>query len=182
MSRSDPKWYLLGIIVLALFAILVPRHFDFSAYSDEGAYQVCQEIAMEYQTLSASQASDAEWQEFEAKALPRLEDVSNDIKAHWRSSETGATQVLYQASQYELPKLIMQRGKAVDARAEATVDTVLVQARKVIDAPRPLILPETSQKDKNDNPSQWDPLIVMILIGDTALTIAGVGYWSYFRQ
>lgn len=179
VSQTDPKWYLLAIIVVAIFAIATPRLIDFPAYSDEGAYEICHEIAMEYKAHAEGKASEAEWQQFEANAMPRLDDVSNDIKKHWRSSETGAAQVLYQASKYELPSLISQRGKVVDRRAEDTLNAALVQARHLIDAPTPI--PEVSHDVNESTTSTLDPLVVAILLGDIALAFAGYRYWLRVR-
>jgi len=178
MNQPDPKWYLLGVIVLAFLAIQVPRWFDGPAYSQEECLQVCKDAFARYQSLRAAKAPESEWKAFHDDVLPQLDAITKDHEENVSKLRTQgpARPLIYQVAKYNLPEVINDRNNTKkELQHVSGIEKQLAQAEKVMFAPT---APARPKKKPRTNSSQgWDPVVVAILIGDLAIALVGGGYW-----
>lgn len=184
MNQPDPKWYLLGVIVLAFLAIQIPRWFDGPAYSQEECLQVCKDAFAKYQTLKAAKASDAEWQAFHDEVIPQLDAITKDHEEYFTkiSGAAGAPArpLLYQVAKYNLPEVIRNKNDTKKKlQYPSGIEKQLAQAEKVMLAPAAPAKPK--KKPKSNSSQGWDPVIMAILVGDLTIALVGGGYW-FFRS
>ncbi|PQO27625.1 hypothetical protein C5Y96_19045 [Blastopirellula marina] len=179
MNQPDPKWYLLGVVVLAFFAIQIPRWFDGPAYSQEECLQVCKDAFARYQSLKAAKAPEAEWEAFHGEVLPRLDAITKDHEENvtMTSTRDGARSLIYQVAKYNLPELIRNKNDTKTLQHSSDIDKQLAQAEKVMLAPTTPARP--NKKPKTNSSQGWDPVIVAILIGDLAIALVGGGFWLW---
>ena len=180
MNQPDPKWYLLGVIVLAFLAIQIPRWFDGPAYSQEEIHQICKDAFARYQSLKAAKASDAEWQNFHDEVIPQLDAITKDHEKYFTkisgAAEDPARPLFYQVAKYNLPEVIRNKNDTKKLQhSTENIEKQLAQAEKVMLAPA---APAKPKKKPESNSSQgWDPVILAILVGDLAIALIGGGYW-----
>lgn len=176
MDQTDPKWYLLGVIVLVLFAILIPRWFHGPAFSDKQTHQICSDIFVKYSTLVESDASNEQWEALESEALPQLEAIAADHESNFKQRTRGG-ELIYQIAKYRLPLAIQQRGNLMNNQSPDLIIEELVRVEKIMTAPPKAV--RQPIKANQETSQGWDPLIVAILVGDMILAVAGGGYWLW---
>ncbi|PQO45487.1 hypothetical protein [Blastopirellula marina] len=112
MKQTDPKWHLLGVMLLSLCAIMIPRWFQGRAYSGEEAYRIFNDIFARYNVLNEAKASSEAWKAWQVDATSQLSEIVMDHEAN-TASKTPASTVIHQMAKYELPQLPQQeRGSA----------------------------------------------------------------------
>ncbi|UUO04986.1 hypothetical protein M4951_16530 [Blastopirellula sp. J2-11] len=191
--QADPKWYLLGAILLVFMAITVPRMFHFRDFSDQEGYEICLAIQTQCKELKARKASDADWEAFQQEALPKLDAIADDIE-NYSTSKRGlkspASTNIYQIARYNLPKQIQSKSDGVlqknikgkDASRQPDMDRSIAEILRVINMPKePQVQrnkPQLAQKNQNS----WDPIVVGIVCVDMLAMAGGLGYWFWPKR
>lgn len=180
MEHADPKWYVVGIIIVVLLGIMIPRWFDGPVYSDEEGFRICSDVFAKYQTLLAVKAPPEQWDAFKQESKMLLGPMSEDHERHNKndSSQKKAAGRLYQLAKYHLPKAIEQGNRPNGKSGAQAIETQLSDIKQIIFGPPPEF------RMKGSGPSEqsgWDPLVVGILAMDVLIVVVGGGYWLLIR-
>lgn len=167
----DTRWYGLGIAVLILFAILIPRYFKFRSVSDRHAHEVCQTIYSTVKTYQTQGSGEAEWERLQDDAMPQLETIALDIEGHLHG-RTPASIEIYQLAKYELPRAIQRRGLIADAKLDERLADIL----QLIDVPAKSLVLDVQHHKAAQKPVAWDPVIIGILVIDGVLLMIGTSF------
>lgn len=188
--QVDPKWYVLGAVLLVFAAITVPRMFQFRDFSDMEGYQVCLEIQTQCKELKARKATDEEWEAFQQEAIPKLDAIANDIerfslKNH--NAKSPASGQIYQIARYNLPEQIQKKSDGVPRKnalgktvsREMDMDRRIAEILNVINRPNEPLVQRNKPQIAANSPSGWDPIVIGILFVDVLAMAGGLGYWFW---
>ncbi len=179
MQEFDPKWYLLGVMILSLLIIVGPSWFHFSEYSDEESITICRDIVDQYKALVVENSADGQWEAFEGESLPRLKTLADDIETHI-NEESSAKQLVYQVARYKLPNVIQKRAHRKSRAMSQEIEGMLSVADTLRNGKKKSTT-RTPTRGKHSGAAKRDFVVIAVLIFDLILALGGAFYWFRSR-